>query len=107
MKLSLFGFNMLTTLPLGQLYHDPGSGLRLMFLRVLCGSRDCSSKILFLAVVVAMQLTLSKHYWFPGEPFNPHLHLIFTTSLGMSWNGLASFCHHIAKARRSLINSRG
>ena len=22
MKLSLFGFNMLTTLPLGQLYHD-------------------------------------------------------------------------------------
>jgi len=24
---------------------------------------------------------MSQHYWFPGEPFNPNLHLIFTTSL--------------------------
>ncbi|KAK0514284.1 hypothetical protein JMJ35_002901 [Cladonia borealis] len=43
----LFGFNMLTTLPL-----------------------EC---------FVARETIL--HYWFPGEPFNPHLHLIFTTSL--------------------------
>ena len=28
MKLSLFGFNMLTTLPLGQLYHDPGLAIK-------------------------------------------------------------------------------
>lgn len=26
-------------------------------------------------------LTVAQHYWFPGEPFNPNLHLIFTTSL--------------------------
>lgn len=25
------------------------------------------------------------NYYLPNEPFNPNLHLIFTTSLGMSW----------------------
>ena len=25
------------------------------------------------------------NYYFPNEPFNPNLHLILTTSLGVSW----------------------
>lgn len=29
------------------------------------------------------------HYWFPGEPFNPHLHLIFTTSLVVTATALS------------------
>ncbi|KAL2059124.1 hypothetical protein ABVK25_000416 [Lepraria finkii] len=51
----LFGFNMLTTLPL-----------------------EC-----FVARETMM------HYWFPGEPFNPHLHLIFTTSLVVTATALS------------------
>ena len=83
----------------------PGSRLRLTILRVLRGSRDHSSMINFPAVVGAIQLTVSQHYWFPGEPFNPHLHLIFTTSLGMLSNGLATFCLHFAEARCGLTIS--